>query len=66
MMRSLSLSLPPSLPLSLSFSLLSCSLEDYHLDDRDTHAEASAGLLGSAAETHTQPVDDFGHSLFAG
>ena len=42
---------PPSLP----------SLEDFHLDEPESHP---AGLV--EIETHTQPVEDFGHSLFAG
>ena len=52
-------SLPPSLPPS---SLP--SLEDFHLDEPESHP---AGLVGGREiETHTQPVEDFGHSLFAG
>lgn len=42
------------------------SLEEFHLAERDTEAHTT-GLLGEcSAETHTQPVQDFGQSLFAG
>lgn len=53
------------LHLSLPSPYLS-SLEEFHLAECDTEAHTT-GLLGEcSAETHTQPVQDFGHSLFAG
>ena len=56
--------LPPLFPPLLS--PLPSSLEEFHLAERDTEAHTT-GLLGEcSAETHTQPVQDFGQSLFAG
>jgi hypothetical protein len=56
----------PSTPL-IDFSELNMpSLEEFHLAEQDTEALTSDPLGGCSAHTHTQPVQDFGHSLFAG
>jgi hypothetical protein len=56
----------PSTPLDDYHELEMPSLGEFHLDEQDTEAH-TAGLMGGCSpETHTQPVQDFGHSLFAG
>ena len=52
---------PPSSSLSLTHSL-----EEFNLDDHDIDANTTGLMNDCSSKTHTQPVNDFGHSLFAG
>ena len=60
-----SLFLLPLDPLSLSLSFY-YSLEEFNLDDHDIDANTTGLMNDCSSKTHTQPVNDFGHSLFAG
>ena len=52
---------------SLFFSpSFSYSLEEFNLDDHDIDANTTSLMNDCSSKTHTQPVNDFGHSLFAG
>ena len=59
----LALSLGSSLSLTHSFYY---SLEEFNLDDHDIDANTTGLMNDCSSKTHTQPVNDFGHSLFAG
>ena len=58
---------PPPPPPPLFFPLsLTHSLEEFNLDDHDIDANTTGLMNDCSSKTHTQPVNDFGHSLFAG
>ena len=57
------ISFPRILSLSHSFYY---SLKEFNLDDHDIDANTTGLMNDCSSKTHTQPVNDFGHSLFAG